>query len=360
MDNKQNIEFRFPIIILYTELAEYLICCINKLSLLNIDIHIINYPVNQEAPFTFNLKSDRITFYNKAEYNAKSIISLIEQINPSLIYCAGWNDKDYLKTAKHFKSKIPTLLGFDNQWEGSSKQKLSAIYARIFITPYFKYAFVPGKIQKTFALKLGFPKENILTGAYSANTEHFESIYQSQKNEKRINFPKRFLYVGRYYDFKGINELWQAFIELQIEQPNEWELWCLGIGNIEPISHPKIKHFGFVQPKDLANYTSQTGVFILPSRFEPWGVVVHEFAASGFPLILSNKVGAAEQFLKEGENGFSFEANNINQLKKVMVQMIHKTDQELIKMGETSNMLSKKISPKTWAKTIFDIINTKY
>ena len=110
-------------------------------------------------------------------------------------------------------------------------------------------------------------------------------------------------------------ELWQAFVELQTEQPNEWELWCLGIGDIKPIEHPKIKHFGFVQPKDLATYTSQTGVFVLPSRFEPWGVVVHEFAASGFPLLLSNQVGAKEQFLQETKNGFEFKSENVSGLK---------------------------------------------
>lgn len=347
------------IIILYTELAEYLICCLNELSNLNINIHVINYPVNKEAPFNFNLENKFITFYNRSDYNTQSIILLIEKIKPSLIYCAGWSDKDYLKTVKYFKNKIPALLGFDNQWEGSIKQKVSTIYARIFITPYFKHAFVPGEIQKTFALKLGFEKENILTGAYSANTEYFESIYNSQKQQKQTSFPKRFLYVGRYYEFKGINELWQAFIELQTEHPNEWELWCLGVGDIKPVDHPKIKHFGFVQPKDLALYTSQTGVFILPSRFEPWGVVVHEFAASGFPLLLSDKVGASEQFLKQGLNGFSFEANNIAQLKKAMMQMIQKNNQELVQMGEQSNLLSQKISPKTWAKNILTVLNLK-
>jgi glycosyltransferase involved in cell wall biosynthesis len=359
MDNKQNNSFQPTIVILYTELAEYLICCLNELRLLNIEIHVINYPVNQEAPFKFNLESNKITFYNRKDYNTNSIITLIEQINPSLIYCAGWSDKDYLKTIKYFKYKIPALLGFDNQWEGSFKQKLSALYARAFITPYFKYAFVPGEKQKSFALNLGFKNRDIIIGAYSANTKYFESIYQSQKTEKELKFPKRFLYVGRYYEFKGINELWKAFIELHEEQPNDWELWCLGVGDIKPIEHPKIKHFGFIQPKDLATYTSQTGVFILPSRFEPWGVVVHEFATSGFPLLLSNQVGAAEKFLQEGLNGYSFEANNKDQLKLAMSNIIAKSNEELIKMGAISNTLSKEISPKTWANNVLNMLNSK-
>lgn len=360
MNNKQNNNSQPSIVILYTELAEYLISCLNKLSDLNINIHVINYPINQEAPFKFNISNCKINFYTRADYNSYvSIILLIEKIKPSLIYCAGWSDKDYLKAVKYFQNKTTTLLGFDNQWEGSIKQKLASLYARIFITPYFNFAFVPGKIQETFALKLGFKKENILTGAYSANTDYFEQIYQSQKQQKLNSFPSRFIYVGRYMEFKGIQELWTAFVELQNEQPNDWELWCLGTGDVSPITHPKVKHFGFVQPKDLKNYTSQCGVFILPSRFEPWGVVVHEFASCGFPLLLSNKVGAAEIFLQDNKNGYFFEANNVNSLKKAMKKIISKSPDELTKMGEISNQLAQQISPTTWAQTIFEITRHK-
>ena len=44
-------------------------------------------------------------------------------------------------------------------------------------------------------------------------------------------------------------------------------------------------------------------VFALLSRHEPWGVVVNEAAASGLPLVLSNRVGAAYDLLEDGRNG---------------------------------------------------------
>ena len=345
------------IVILYTELADYLLSCINELSNHHVHVHVVNYPLNKDAPFQFKETNNQIIFYKRSDYNTETLIKLIETLKPSLIYCAGWNDKEYLNTVKHFKSKIPSLLGFDNQWNGSIKQYLSAIYARICITPNFKYAFVPGNLQKKFAVMLGFKEQDIITGAYTANTTIFETIYHAEKIQKQVHFPKRFLYVGRYYEFKGIKELWQAFIELQVEQPNDWELWCLGIGDVEPIEHPKIKHFGFVQPSEINKYTIQTGVFVLPSRFEPWGVVVHEFAASGFPLLLSNEVGAKEQFLQEGKNGFEFEAKNIQSIKLALQKIIHTSDADLLNMGEKSNTLAQTISPKTWTDSLLKIIN---
>ncbi len=44
-------------------------------------------------------------------------------------------------------------------------------------------------------------------------------------------------------------------------------------------------------------------VFALLSRHEPWGVVVNEAAASGLPLVVSDRVGAAFDLVDDGVNG---------------------------------------------------------
>jgi glycosyltransferase involved in cell wall biosynthesis len=52
-------------------------------------------------------------------------------------------------------------------------------------------------------------------------------------------------------------------------------------------------------------------VFALLSRHEPWGVVVNEAAASGLSLVLSDRVGAAHDLLRDGENGFLVPAGEV-------------------------------------------------
>jgi glycosyltransferase involved in cell wall biosynthesis len=54
---------------------------------------------------------------------------------------------------------------------------------------------------------------------------------------------------------------------------------------------------------DLAQRYADADVFALLSRHEPWGVVVNEAAASGLPLVLTDRVGAAHDLLRDGENG---------------------------------------------------------
>jgi len=52
-------------------------------------------------------------------------------------------------------------------------------------------------------------------------------------------------------------------------------------------------------------------VFALLSEREPWAVVVNEAAACALPLVLSDRVGAAHDLLRHGENGFLVEAGDV-------------------------------------------------
>lgn len=345
------------VVFLYTELANYFLVCLDTLNTLypGTEIHVIHWPINKEAPFEFHLNAT-IYFYNKKEYSQNQLVELVQSINPQAIYCSGWIDKEYLTICKQYRKSIPVIVGIDNQWKGTLKQHIATIISPFKIKPYFSKAWVPGKRQRLYAQKLGFKNVDIEEGFYSADTPFFSNLYQENLLGKQQNFPKRFLFVGRYYDFKGINELWQAFVQLQQEQPNEWQLWCCGTGSIQPLQHPKIKHLGFVQPKDMPAIIQQTGVFILPSQFEPWGVVAHEYAAAGFPLLLSDKVGAGDLFLKENINGFTFPANNVEALKSAMLKVIQASPAQLLQMASESNVLAQQITPTTWANTFNSLI----
>jgi len=344
------------LLFLYSELADYFLSCIRKLvELHNVEVHVIHWPVNPEAPFKF-LLPEGVTFYDRKQFNTQTLKQKVQEISPDFVYCSGWMDKDYLSAVQGKKNKIPVVIGLDTKWEGTVRQQLARILSPFTLNKVFSHCWVPGKKQEEYALKLGFKKDVILTGYYTADTNFFIAIGERIKKKKNIDFPRRFIYVGRYYEFKGIKDLWQAFIQWQEEKNNEWELWCLGTGDIEPISHPKIKHYGFIQPKDIEPFMLQAGVFVMPSRFEPWGVVMHEFAAAGFPLISSDAVGASEAFLREGENGYIYPAGNVSKLKECLSKIASLTDAELIKMGNRSVEMAMKITPEKWVETLMGLM----
>lgn len=342
------------IVFLYTELAEYFVSCCKELAR-HAEVHVFRYPVNKEAPFQFEFHE--LNIYNKADFTFNTLQSKIQEINPDIIICSGWMDKDYNSLAKMFRKRIPVVAAFDTSWRGDVKQYILSLISPWYIHSRFSHAWVPGNRQKEYAKKLGFKDKNILTGFYSCNTRYFNDVYSDSIGQKEERFPKRFLFVGRYYDFKGVKELWKAFIELKSEFPNEWELWCAGVGDISPAIHPDIKHLGFIQPDKMKEILIQTGVFILPSRFEPWGVVVHEHAAAGFPLLLSNEVGAAGQFLESGKNGYLFKANNQQEIKNALKQIILLNSTDLLKMAKISHEKAQSITPEKWAKQLLNLKN---
>jgi glycosyltransferase involved in cell wall biosynthesis len=345
------------IVFLYSELATYFLACIEQLSKqADVEIHIVRWPVNKEAPFHFSMPGT-IKIYDRKDYPlTDQLQGLVASIDPAVLYCSGWMDKGYLKVCKQFKKRIPVIVGFDNQWKATIKQRLAVLISPFKIRNHFSHCWVPGILQEEYARRLGFSKSRILTGFYACDYDFFYKQYLANKQQKKKQFPKRFIYVGRYVEHKGIADLWQAFIELQATQASEWELWCLGTGDVKPVKHEKIRHFGFVQPAEMTGFIKDTGVFVLPSHAEPWGVVIHEFAAAGFPIICSDEVGARTTFVENNLNGYIYASGNIEELKSAMTRIIHSGEEKLNEMSRESVSKAMLITPESWAKQLISLL----
>ena len=209
-----------------------------------------------------------------------------------------------------------------------------------------------------YARKLGFKEEDICEGMYSADFDFFHEQYEKYADAKRHSFPKRLLYVGRYAKLKGVEELWKAFILFQKQYPCDWELWCLGKGDLSGQfpQHGRMQNFGFVQPHEMEHFVANTGVFILPAHYEHWGVVVHEYAAAGFPLICTTTTSAATAYLKDAYNGFYVRPGDTDALIGVFRKLSMLTNGELATMGDRSAELAEQMSPRIWGGLVWKFI----
>ena len=344
MEKKPNIVF------LYSEIAGYFLASVKELAK-HANVLIIRWEVNKEAPFKFQ-KIDDVEVVIKSDFSFSELSRKVHNFNPDVLVCSGWMDKEYLKIVKSFKKQIPTVLTLDNHWTGALKQIVASLLSPLMFTNKFTHAWVPGQPQKQFAEKLGFDK--ILLGFYCADIGLYNEIYKKQAKQ----FKKQFLYVGRYVSHKGIFEMWQAFIELQNENPNEWEMLCIGAGDEwdNKLTHPKIKHLGFVQPEEMQTHLAQKSVYILPSKFEPWGVTVQEFAITSCPLILSKNVGASEKFLVDNKNGKLLNDVSVESLKEAMQSFIDKSESELLKMSSESHELGMSYTSEIWVERILSLV----
>ena len=318
----------------------------------DLTVTVVAYPINEEAPFQFDFHKN-VEVLKRTDFNADQMIELVKKLEPSLVYASGWADKEYLKVIKSCKN-TPTVIGFDNQWIGNSKQSIMSLLARFVIPKWFNYAFVPGAPQVTFAMKIGFKKEQIKQGVYCCDYPLFSSYGKEAKAHRESKWPKKLLWVGRYIPQKGAHQLWEAFIKAKEISGSNWELHCAGTGEEwdQRIEHSAIFHHGFVQPTELKKLIIDAGAFVLPSPFEPWGVVAHEFAACQLPLILSDQVGAASQFLVPGENGWITKIHDEDALLNDLLALMTSQDNELRAFGEKSAELAAQLTPEHWSATI--------
>jgi glycosyltransferase involved in cell wall biosynthesis len=343
------------ILVLYRELAGYFVECLNHLcDHYDVEAHVIAYPVNADAPFQFRF-SDRITIEQRKTYDRSSLTRLVAGGNFDLIFSGGWSDSDYLAAIAH--RKCSALLGFDNQWRGTPKQLASALYGRLKIKPLFEYAFVPGTLQKKFALKLGFSEKSIITGAYSCDVMKFSKLY-SIRRERGIRPNKKLIYAGRYADEKFVRTLWHVISEMTATELNGWTLHCAGTGSLweSRMQNERIVHHGFLQPDQLFELMKDGDAFVLPSTFEPWGVVVHEFAAAGYPMLISEAVGSSEAFLRDEENGYLLRPGDQADLREKLLLLFSSDNDTLLQMGKRSAELGHSITPDTWAKSLHSIM----
>lgn len=341
------------IVFLYSELAGYFLACAETLGnhpeVESVDI--VHWPIHPEAPFQFT-STPQCTLHAKALLDRAGLKKLLDQINPTSIVCSGWMDADYNAMAKAWRNRIPVVLTLDNWWTGSLKQWLAIVTSPLFIRRRFNRAWVPGEPQRPFAEKLGFRDKNFATDFYCADPRPFEAVFNARQNLKPST---KLLYVGRYLEFKGVRELWAAFSDLSDELP-EWELHCIGSGELweERLIHPKIYHHGFKQPSELAPFLEDAACFVMPSKKEPWGVVLHEMAIAGIPLVASRSVGAATQFLNT-QNGIIFEPN---QLANALKHLMRRSEQELLDMGRKSHQIGIETTPQNWAKTLLNLVSS--
>lgn len=116
-----------------------------------------------------------------------------------------------------------------------------------------------------------------------------------------------------------------------------------------------IKFMGRLDNDRLPLIYSAADIFIIPSYYEPFGLVALEAAACKVPIIAS-RVGGLQTIIYEGENGLLFEPRNPFDLKEKVLQL--KKSEELSKTL-TENAYCDVVANYSW-KNIATKINDIY
>lgn len=311
---------------------------------------VITKPEFDHDPFYDDLQGNLIIVENSNElFQLKSFL-----INVSYFIHTGWNDKTILRFGTYLKSTYGTRIGVvsDNSQKHNVRQLIGRLYFRLFLKHKFDFAITPGKSGRRLLTYLGMRPSQIFEGNYGAYSKFFF-------RDEAIPKENHFLYAGQLIHRKGILDLIAAF-EIYRRSGGTWRLKIIGSGELRDQVRSNLPSeailVDFVQPKTMNIEMNKASTFILPSFEEHWGTVVCEAAAGGCNFILSDKVGALDDLLISGLNGFSFSAGNVSELAILMHRVERLGDGWREKSEELSKHLASIYREKSYSRTILGIM----
>jgi len=209
------------------------------------------------------------------------------------------------------------------------------------------------KAKNHFRNKLGIGERPMEIGYSVVDNEHFSSgiktIHQNM-----------ILCVARFSEEKNLARLIKAFQKAKLSE--DWFLKLVGGGPLKEDLHKLVAGNDRIILSDWLSYNelpdlyASASFFILPSLFEPWGLVVNEAMSASLPVALSVQCGC-EPDLCSTSNGFSFDANDEDSIVETFLKISRTTIEQRQEMGKKSKQRITLFSPETWAKSFLHLAN---
>src|SRR6185503_9255953 len=171
------------------------------------------------------------------------------------------------------------------------------------------------------------------------NLPYFSDLKRFANSAHRERVERTFLFSGALIHRKGVDLLAAAFVELAREFA-QVRLRVIGDGelreSVEQILRPvreRVEFVGFRDWDELPDAYASADVLCVPSRYDGWGLVVPEGLASGLPVIATDRMGAALEFVETGRNGWLIPAGDQKALIDAMCEAAGLSASELEQMG---------------------------
>ena len=140
------------------------------------------------------------------------------------------------------------------------------------------------------------------------NLPYFSDLQRFKTTEREEKSERVFLFSGSLIARKGVDLLVAAFARLAREVPNV-RLRIIGDGELR-VASERVDFVGFRDWQELPGEYAAADVLCVPSRYDGWGLVVPEGLASGLPVIATDRMGAALEFVETGRNGWLIPAGD--------------------------------------------------
>ncbi|HAE17255.1 MAG TPA: hypothetical protein DCG51_12005 [Erysipelotrichaceae bacterium] len=154
---------------------------------------------------------------------------------------------------------------------------------------------------------------------------------QKEQYRQKLGFSNQhvLLSVGQQIPRKGYDILVQAMNGITEDigvyivggEPEEHVLQYVKDNHLD-----NIRFIPFLNKEQLAEYYAAADCFVLPTRYDIWGLVINEAMAYGLPVISTDRCVAAVQFNEQCGNALIVPAEDVTSLREAIKELYHDSE----------------------------------
>jgi glycosyltransferase involved in cell wall biosynthesis len=272
------------------------------------------------------------------------------------VWVHGWGHVGLCQAVREAASLgLPVLLRGestpDQQPQRTLRRRLRDAFCRRLFQQVAGFLCI-GARNREFYRQFGVPEDLLFSMPYAVDNAFFQARCaeaRPQRETLRQSLglqPGRpvILFAAKFTKVKAPEELLAAFTLLPRGWVEDAAPYLVFVGDgplrgtLEKRARPlgdAVRFLGFRNQSELPALYDLCDVFALPSRFEPWGLVVNEAMNAGRPVIVSDRVGAAPDLVEDGENGFVYPSGDVAALVSKLRRVVE-SPSLCAKMGQSS------------------------
>ena len=278
----------------------------------------------------------------------RGVVGALRRARPDAALLGGWNQPAFWVALAWVRARrVPAILWVESTGRDRRSGRLEP--AKRMLLRAATAFVVPGAASREYLLGLGVAEERIAVAPNAVDPAIFRAPAERDARERPV-----VLAVGRLSAEKGLDVLLRAADGLDVD------VVLAGTGpeeqRLRALAGPHVRFLGHVDRDELPHLYASADMLAMPSRSEPWGMVLNEGALAGLPLVATDAAGAAHDLIEDGANGFRVPAGNAAALRDALRRLAE--DPELrARMGVRSAEIGRRFTPAAWADAVAEVVN---
>lgn len=262
-----------------------------------------------------------------------ALTAALEDIQPDIVWVHGWGNAYPLAALRAAgRLSLPVLMRGETFQDHQHRGRFLRLAHRVFLALLFRRVsrfLAIGSANRDYYRSHGVPEERIDLAPYAVDNAFFQQRCQEaaplrEKLRAELGIEQGcriILFCAKLIDVKDPATLIRAVGKMNAKA-GSLVLLMVGEGALRPaleklaeqVAPGQVRFLGFRNQTELPAFYDLCDLFVLPSVFEPWGLVVNEVMNAAKPVIVSDQIGSGHDLVQPSVNGDVFRANDVADL----------------------------------------------